>query len=171
MDSSSNPCVAESINDLQSALNNNYLVAEKLMFLRHPSKGKQSRILSVIDIEHQNLIKTLSKTKNEEEIVAAALKNKTEFDAQVEEWYKPCAYPESELVDLLYREVTGTSLSVLCKSPSIRSSHSYKTGSSRSAISIKRLKAHVELETAKLEAKHLSEQIANQNVLEICKWK
>ena len=44
------------------------LVAEKLMSLRLPSKSELS------DIEHQNFMKTLSKSKNGEEIIAAALK-------------------------------------------------------------------------------------------------
>ena len=154
--------VSESIDCLQFTLHQNYLTAEKLKSLRRPSTTELDKAFVKIDKLYIDLVLALSDSKVDLDI-AAASKNKIEFDVHKKEWLAKISDPCSSL---------GANNPITFKSQSSRTHSSSGTSvkslnssrsSKSSALSVKRLNAQIELKTAQLEADHLKDRIEEEN--------
>ena len=78
--------VMKSIDCLQFALNNHYLIAEQLVSLHKPGTDELNQTLAKINPLYIDLVSNLSNLRADPSIAAAASKNKVEFDVCISDW-------------------------------------------------------------------------------------
>ena len=160
--------VEDAINELQDTLAQNYLRAEKLMALRRPNTGELSEVSAKIDQLYVQLMGAHIVAKTDSKVVAATSQNKAEFDSRKFDWLsaniagtsveQPLTLDQAESSSSIPKNTRSISTK-RPKSSSSKGSHS----SSSTTISLKRVNAEIEFETALLEAEQLNERLEEQS--------
>ena len=79
--------VQNAIESLRSTLNNNYLIAEKLMSLRNPEIKSLNESVAKVEDSYNELIKIMSSNMTPARIIADVATNKREFDERISDWF------------------------------------------------------------------------------------
>ena len=106
-------------------LSDNYLIAERLMSLRNPSKTDFDVILGEINATYKRLVWAISSAGVEAGAIVAVSHNKFEFDSCKDEWLNKNGAPSNSNISnsvshLVSSKPSNISFHESCNSPSSR---------------------------------------------------
>ena len=152
------------IEQLESNLNQNYLIAETLMSLRTPKAKDFNETLGKINQQYDELVGAMASVGVGSQAIVAVTNNKQEFDTRKDKWL-------TEIRGIIH-EPNSPSTSVT--QPNARSHCSTlsscfksKRSSTSSKLSFKRLQAEAKLKVAQLESLHLKERAEGKRKREL----
>ena len=141
--------VQNAIESLRSTLNNNYLIAEKLMSLRNPEIKSLNESVAKVEDSYNELMKIMSSNMTPARTIADVATNKREFDERISDWFTHTGTMGSNK-DFARFNAAPTS--------STKSSKSSRS----SSLTVRRLQATLNLKTAQLQANHMRERAEEQ---------
>ena len=156
--------VERAINQLQGALNENYLAAEKIMALRTPNTSELKAILAKIDKSYDELVGAMASARKDTEAIVAVTQNQHEFNLRKKEWFSTLDNPSSSTAAVPEPStIAPRPSSFVSPSSSRHSSRSSRSSSklsscSSSRISAKHLEATAKLKIAQLKLVHIEER-------------
>ena len=159
--------VQSAIERLQRVLSDNYLIAERLMSLRNPSKTYFDVILGEINATYKDIVRAMSSAGAEPGAIVAVSHNKFEFDSRKDEWLNQIGAPTNGNISISGSHLTSSKPLSICLHESRNSPSSRRgTRSTRSTcstqLSVKRLEAQAKLQTAQLEAIQQKERVVDK---------
>ena len=159
--------VQSAIERLQRVLSDNYLIAERLMSLRNPSKTDFDVILGEINATYKELVGAMSSAGAEPGAIVAVSHNKFEFDSRKDEWLNKIGAPTNGNISNSGSHLTSSkppsiSLHESGNSPSSRRGTRSTRSTCSTQLSVKRLEAQAKLQTAQLEAIQQKERVIDK---------
>ena len=159
--------VQSAIERLQRVLSDNYLIAERLMSLRNPSKTDFDVILGEINATYKELVRAMSSAGAEPGAIVAVSHNKFEFDSRKDEWLNQIGAPTNGNISNSGSHLTSSkppsiSLHESRNSPSSRRGTRSTRSTCSTQLSVKRLEAQAKLQTAQLEAIQQKERVIDK---------
>ena len=79
--------VENAIESLRSILNNNFVIAEKLMSLRNPEIKSLNESVAKVEDSYNDLMKLMSSNMTPAQTIADVVTNKREFDERTSDWF------------------------------------------------------------------------------------